>query len=106
MISYWVAVWVGFVCVGDMDVLGVQVRPVPAELRAAAVLIAPPPRRKPICRAVPRAVLTASRAEAVRLIKDAGPGGEAHLRWCQRLRCWEKTIEWRPDLHVNGTKEP
>lgn len=105
MISYWMAAWIGFVCVGDIDVLGIQVRPVPAELRAAAVLIAPPPKRKPICRAVPRVVLTASRAEAVRLVKAAGAGGEPQLRWCQRLRCWEKSVEWRPDLFVDGVKE-
>lgn len=106
MLSYWVVTWVGFVCVGDADFLGLQVRPVPPAIRAAAVLIAPPPARKPICQSVPRVVLTSSRVDAMRLVKMAGPGAEPQLRWCQRLKCWEKRIEWPADLVVDGKKQP
>ncbi len=104
--TYFLVSWVAWSCIGDIDAFGLQVRPVPVELRATAALVAPPPARKPICRPVPRVAFVPSKADAMRLIREVGPGAEPQLRWCQRLRCWDRRIEWRPDLFVNGKQEP
>ena len=103
--TWYLVTWISWACVGDVDVFGLAVRPVPTQLRSAAALVAPPPAREPICRAIPQRAIVSSRSEALRRVRTAGVGGEPRLEWCQRLRCWEKKLEWRPELYVDGRKE-
>lgn len=100
--AYFLVLWVSWSCQGDASMLGLKVRPVPEALRPAAAALAVSGR--PVCWPVPESTYLAGREAADRKVRDLGPLAGARLRWCQRLKCWDKPVEWRPELHVDGRK--
>lgn len=102
MSSYFLVLWVSWACQGDTSVLGIAVRPVPEALRPVAAALAVSGR--PVCWPVPEQTYLAGHDAVDRKVKALGPLAGPRVRWCQRLRCWDKPVTWRPELYVDGRK--
>ncbi len=98
--AYFLILWVSWSCQGDQTVLGLKIRPIPAPVRSVAASLAVSGR--PVCWPVPEASYLANREEAARKVRDLGPTAGARVSWCQRLRCYPKPVEWRPELYFDG----
>ena len=101
--TYFELLFVAWGCLGDssVPVLGLSVKPIPAAARPllAGFRVG---SAEPICRPRPELERFPTRAAAERRIVELGPGAAPRLRWCQRFRCWDRTIEWKGRLVVDG----
>jgi hypothetical protein len=100
-VSYFEVLFVTWACLGDFALMGKAVRPVPEPLRplAAAVKLG---SGAPLCRIEPQKEAIPARPAALARVKALGPGAAPRLRWCRGFRCWERAVEWRPSLYVDG----
>lgn len=53
-----------------------------------------------VCSQRPAHEFAGHRAEAVRRVRELGPGARTRLYWCRGLRCWERAVRWVPTLEV------
>lgn len=99
--TYWELLYIAYSCLGDFTAIGLPVRPVPEPLRPLAASVRAGDGA-PLCRAIPQIERHGQRSIAEQRVKALGRGSSARLRWCQKFRCWDKTILWNDRLVVDG----
>lgn len=101
--TYFELLFVAWGCLGDsrVPILGLSVRPIPDAVRPllAGIRVG---SADPICQPRPEIERFTARAAAERRITELGQGAAPRLRWCQRFKCWEKSIDWKGRLVVDG----
>ena len=75
--------------------LGLQGNLVPYSVRPLAAAI-----RVGNCYAVPQIERHSNREVAERRVYELGPQTYARLRWCQRMKCWDRKLLWEPSLKI------
>ncbi len=100
--TYFEVLFVGWACLGDsrVPVLG-SIRPIPEAARPALAAFRLS-TGGPACRPVPQIERFPVKIEAERRIVALGQGAAPRLRWCQRFRCFERSIVWTDRLVIDG----
>lgn len=99
--SSWELLFVSWACLGDASILGRPIRPIPEPLRPAAAAVRFG-AGEPLCRIRPELERWPARRDALRRLRELGPGPAPRLRFCRAWKCWDRAVEWRPGLFVAG----
>ena len=87
--TFFEVAWIAYACAGDFFF-----KAIPPAARPAAAVVG-------LCQARPEVEKHSSRHGAERRIAELGQGAAPRLRWCQRLKCWDKPISWRTEATWN-----
>lgn len=93
--TFWELAFVSWVCLGDWRVLGLSGAAIPASARPAAAAVG-------LCRVRPEVERHPARAAAERRVLELGPSAAPRLRWCQRLKCFDREIVWKDRAVIDG----